>query len=935
MKVTCPSCQKHYNLNEAKIPLGVKTAKCKSCGHPVPLKPDKDLSPVHSLKKELSWAPAEKSGLTPIQASQKRDGFIIITCGNCRKKYKIRQSKIPPTATGLKCQACGNKIALPLSASLKVQKDQLQGDNEKAKERRARRILMSQEVPPPINAPRKKKWLFAAAAGIILVVIVTILGGLNLIKVAWLNRVLPDFSEKETEKAVFIKKEPFLVLNLNIPFILNIIENRIDVNKKTSQYRMTMSTLQSMRLNRLELYLYSGPENQVLPVILAKGGDPKYLKNLFSNQEPFKSYFKRKSDGNYLLKKDALDKENKYDLPSQPYQITVAENGAVFAPLSFANAIRENKELILNTHAARFVKSIETLRDLAAVAILISEDLYNGWEKKIQNHPAIAANPVTAKIAGMGSEIISLLTGSLKSVEVLALGFRFTENEGRTLSYAQQFRQDVDGESVYRQLASGNFKDAKVDGIIRNIIEFFQDQRLTPKLQFRENRLSVEFNWSKKDDDAFLAAISEATTEPLFARSKKLEPTDRPIRTQPSEENYLADQVDPDALKPEILLRVRDDHKPVSEYADFTEKDLTNLNVRWIEGHNQAVDSLAVQLPKGPFRAHVYWDVYFFAKNKPQDLMGNSVQEFKAVSYRLEKGSLKNIHAAFGRVQLNLQTNIKRLSFLRIEGSDPKPQTLPSGDKVAVGFNKNEITYRTGNANVIRTIAYDADGKRLKQDDYTRSKRGNRVVYFWGEPVKFEIVTSTKVLKKLIEFDIKQRQVDENAYQTFQQTVEKQREIVKTLKSLDRARRKDRSYYGDDLAGLYYIYDRGKKKPVKLIDPEIAHSDPAGQKRFGYRLKPYKDYYFTVLSGVAANGVNQSYKRRSQKTTFTWEKGTITTTPLTRHPDLVAIPEDKSQPTFFLQWGQVFKKRLNGEKLEYLPENYENSGWTEAKFIER
>lgn len=70
------------------------------------------------------------------------------------------------------------------------------------------------------------------------------------------------------------------------------------------------------------------------------------------------------------------------------------------------------------------------------------------------------------------------------------------------------------------------------------------------------------------------------------------------------------------------------------------------------------------------------------------------------------------------------------------------------------------------------------------------------------------------------------------------------------------------------------------------------------------------------------------------KTKFTWENGRVTTTALTRHPDLVAIPADESQPTFFLQWGQVFIKPLKGETLEYLPENYYEDGWVEAKFID-
>ena len=90
-----------------------------------------------------------------------------------------------------------------------------------------------------------------------------------------------------------------------------------------------------------------------------------------------------------------------------------------------------------------------------------------------------------------------------------------------------------------------------------------------------------------------------------------------------------------------------------------------------------------------------------------------------------------------------------------------------------------------------------------------------------------------------------------------------------------------------------------------------------------------------MLSGVESNGVKKDYNRRSKESRFSWQKGTITTTSLTRHPDLAAIPADPSQPTFFLQWGQVFMKSLNGEKLEYLPDGYYNKGWVEARYIEK
>jgi hypothetical protein len=121
---------------------------------------------------------------------------------------------------------------------------------------------------------------------------------------------------------------------------------------------------------------------------------------------------------------------------------------------------------------------------------------------------------------------------------------------------------------------------------------------------------------------------------------------------------------------------------------------------------------------------------------------------------------------------------------------------------------------------------------------------------------------------------------------------------------------------------------------MKLINNKIAQSDPLGQKRFGYRLKPYKGYYFTVLSGTESNGVKQDYPKQSKKKMFAWHKGTFKMTPFAQSPDLVAIPEDKSQPTFFLQWGQVYMKQLNGSSLKYLPQDYYSQGWVEAAFIE-
>jgi predicted Zn finger-like uncharacterized protein len=1183
MKITCSNCQKSYQINEAKIPAGIKTAKCKACGHsmplkgqdpdkpsagtpvikrscpycgqmhalrqdkippatttikckscnrPVPLKLEKAPGLIHSLKKEASQPSEDKPAITPSARPTRQPDILTLTCAKCNKNYKINPEKIPPKAKAMKCKACGFRIPIPA-----------------AKDSPLAGTPAALDMPPPVKGPRKKIGLYAVAAGLVLVLIAGTLAGLKIFK----DRTQIEFpavsDEQKALSSAILEKGPFVALNLNVPLVLDNINQRVDKDQKTLKFRTMLSLVKSLKIKRLEIYLYADRQNRMLPVILAQGSNAKHLDKIFTRQEPFKQYFERQSSGRYRFKKEALAEEDKFNFPGEPYQMTVLQKSAVFAPLSFASAITANKDLLLKTDLAQFANSIAAQGDLAEVAVRVPEDIQKGWEKKIQDNPALKNNPQVAMMAGMGAGILSQLTDSLKPVEVLALGFRFDGKNGRALSYAQRFRPQIDGQAVYQKLNSGDLKDVEVDGVIRALIELFQDRRYKHKLQFANNRLALDLSWLKKDDQVFLAALAKATMGQLFAQSMELTPTAGPVTAEYMDDPHLFTTVDdktlkpkipqivkqslfpgnywnfgenpqmtldldpvnipnatlaeltykvnsiqspegkdilrpeknkvkpkinpgsvfpgslslsvkngtppealgtakiyfnvslPDALQvfefkigeknqrtkksgdvevtlgrlekdvaqvtytggktarliaydqtgkalasresmsssssvsmrfqgiidtlkvvvavsmlecpfeidvdlnggkelalsrnPEIPTRIRYNHHPVPRFSNFTQEELDRLTVIWKEADEREwTDNLEIQLPKGPFNGQANWEVHFFGHNQPQILSGNAIQGSQDISFRLDKGQLGKASAAFGLVQLNINTGIERLNFAKKDSLKPEVRTISSGESVSVSFDKNEVTYSTGKAHAIQTMAYDEYGKRLKQDNYTSIKAGKRKIYFWGQPTRFEMDLATQTLEKKINFDIKPRSLDENAYQEFKATIDNQRDVVTALKSIDRARRKDRSYYGEDLAGLYYLYHRKKKKPMRLLDKDIAHSDPAGQKRFGYKVKPYKGYYFSVLSGAEANGVNKNYKRRSKKTKFVWKKGRITTSALTRHPDLVAIPQDKSQPTFFLQWGQVFMKSLNGETLEYLPENYYKKGWVEVKFID-
>ena len=1196
MKITCSNCQKSYNINPTKIPAGIKSAKCKNCGHPMPLKAKAAVKPaavrsiteakdavksgagtpvikrsclycgqshtlrrdkippdtatikckscgrpvslkleeapktslVHSLKKEASQP---KAAGAPKEAGVQPPAVLTLTCASCNKRYKIQSHKIPPTAKSLKCRACGHRIKLPMPKVSPVEQ-----------------ISTPATISSTAGQSRRKLRLYALAASILLLVLVGAYAGLKLYKDRWEGPLSSGAKGQPAISSELLTHEPFLALNLNVPLILKNIDRRVEKDKKTLKFRTTMTLVKSLKLKRVDLFLYAGRQKQILPVILAWGSNAKHLEKIFARQESFEKFFERKSAGKYRFKQEALENTDNYRFSDEPYQMTLLDKGAVLAPVSVSGAIEADKNLLLSTAIAGFTESIADPQDLVRVAVRIPKGIQKGWEKEIQRNPALAKNPQAAMIAGMGSGILAQLTDSLKPGETMALGFRCNGENGRALSYAQQFRQGVDGNAVYQKLDSGDLQDVAVDGIIRALLELFQDDRYEHTLDFADNRLALEFSWSKKDDEAFLASLSKATIGQMFAQSIELAPTPGPIISEYKDDPHLFTTVDgkvlkpkipriikqslfpghywnygenpqmtleldpvdipnaalaaltyevrsiqspdgkdllrteenkykpslspggefpgnltlsikngtppeslgtariqfmlslPDALQifefkngeekgtlkksggiqvtlgrlekdiadvtytggksvrliaydktgkalmpresmsssssaaarfqgvidtlkviaatsmlefpfevevdlnggqelklsrqPEIPERIRYNHLPVPTYSNFLESDLENLAVTWREAGDQGwTDNLEVHLAKGPFSGQADWEVHFFGQDQPRVLTGNAIQGARDISYRVEKGGLAGVSAAFGIVKLNIKSDITRLRFSKKDGGQPQTQQLPSGEPVSVSFNKNEISYGADKVQIIQVMAYDSFGKRLKQGNYSSSKGGNRKIYFWGQPTRFEMDLATKILTKKIEFEIKQRPLEAKAYRKYKDNIDNHRNIVSILKSIDRARRKDRSYYGDDLAGLYYLYGRKSKKPMRLFAKVIAHSDPAGQKRFGYKAKPYNGYYFTVLSGTEAKGLKKGYKRRSKKTKFVWKKGRVSTSALTRHPDLVAIPEDQSQPTFFLQWGQVFMKPLKGETLKYLPENHYKEGWAEAKFI--
>jgi predicted Zn finger-like uncharacterized protein len=1155
-QITCLYCSKTYSINPKAIPVGVTSTKCKACGHTISLEPK-------------IIEPPKPEAVKPAQTDT---GTRVITCVYCSKKYNINAAKIPPEVTTTKCQACGHTISLKTDP---VVSPALQTEFEKKTGQLQQQSTFPTgkegvlETPPvvdpgrPVNPIWKQPWALAAAAGIIIVVLASYFVGTHwnqlsgsrfgLDKITAKKPAVHKSSEdkpehkKEPAAVSVAPAEPFFAARFNVPRLLEAVDQNLPEEKKDITFKMTTGIFKSIGLGKVQLYLYPHPEHTFLPVILAEGEDGESLEKQLKSQENFIRFLKHQPDGSYLFNKKALPEDKQSNFPIEQYRIQFVDNIAVCAPENFAEVLEEGEDRIHKSRVAQMMTSVANPQDLAVVSVIVPENFSTDWQKKIQNNPALKQNPQAAMIAAMGGGLIARLSESLKGTESLAVGFRLDDTNGRVLSYAQQFRDDVDGQKIVDHLESGNQADFNVDGIALKLIELLNDPRYQHQIAQQNNRINLELNWDEQDDQALLASLSEATIGQLFAQSIDLAPSEGPIGTQYAEPPRISTSVNvnklketlPEAVqkslfpgkywssgdeprmtldldtlqfpnvsmaqltyevlevlttdgtgvmrreesqfqyklrpgsispgyidvrvkkgtpaealgtakirfqialpsslkkmeffsdsepgtlresdevrvklerlekdvakvtyrggvsaqlfafdksgrplasresmssssavatrfhgeiktlmvavvqemfeypfkvdvdlnrgkelalsyKPENPKRLRYDHHPITTYVNITAEELSDLEVKWREsGALTWTDSLNVTLPKGPFNGDIRWEVHFFGENKPLYLSGNSFYGPRDISYGLSNGELQKAHAAFGKIRMKISSKIQRLTFEK--DSAEKSIVLLSGIQVNARFNKNEITFDAGKADVIQTMAFDSQGRRLKKAGYTGIKGSQKKIYFWGLPAKFVIDVSTQKIKKTLNFDIKQRPLNEAEYAKFKKEIENQRVIVNTLKQIARARNRDRTKYGDDLAGLYYLYDRKKKKPITLIHQKVAHSDPAGRERFGYKLSPFKGYYFTLLSGVESGGAKHNYRRMPKQQTFRWKKGSFKSSAFLQPPDLVAIPQDETQPTFFIQYNQVFMKQLNGSKLTHLPEDYYNQGWIEAKFLE-
>jgi len=391
----------------------------------------------------------------------------------------------------------------------------------------------------------------------------------------------------------------------------------------------------------------------------------------------------------------------------------------------------------------------------------------------------------------------------------------------------------------------------------------------------------------------------------------------------------------PNEPSADVAVRYLYQEPPI--YRSIAAEEIADSKVEWKREEKRKWDNgLSMPLPVGAgHHLRSEWEVHWFGKDKPLLLNGNGGAWQGKASWRANEG-LDQAGAVFGKLKVTIPTAIRTLVFAKQKDEEWLKQAQDKGGEIELRFNLNLVEYVAGPHQVLDFRLYDKDGRELKANSGPSSKPGGQARLCWGQPTRARIVISQEAIAKVFSFEQALPTADAGAFAKYKQQIADQKKVFDALKQISNSSRQVNGY-GDDLAGLYYLYSlRGReedRKPLKLILIEVAHACPEGAERFGYEAKPYAGYLFSVVQHKIQQGEKKPYRRAPKEVEFQWENGKFKALPFWEPVGIVAYPQDPSSPTFILSWGIVYMKEIGGKKPEAFPENVWKEKWAQVNFL--
>ena len=209
------------------------------------------------------------------------------------------------------------------------------------------------------------------------------------------------------------------------------------------------------------------------------------------------------------------------------------------------------------------------------------------------------------------------------------------------------------------------------------------------------------------------------------------------------------------AYKPEVPRYTRFDQTPLVNHADVSSLDVNELAVHWRQekkgSHFEQV--LSVALPEN-VAVQPDWEVYAHHGRGKTRLNGTSVKDNWRAAYLCRSNGHREAQQVSGSLLLSVFGRIKRVTLQREDLEELCCVEMPGRTHLDLDLDKNRLSYMVLGGHVVQLAAYDAQGRRLKQDPAWQIQAGMKSVYFWGVPDRVILDVSTQTRVATLDFEL-------------------------------------------------------------------------------------------------------------------------------------------------------------------------------------
>jgi hypothetical protein len=207
------------------------------------------------------------------------------------------------------------------------------------------------------------------------------------------------------------------------------------------------------------------------------------------------------------------------------------------------------------------------------------------------------------------------------------------------------------------------------------------------------------------------------------------------------------------SYEPEVPRYTRFDPMPLVQYEPLLSLDVNDLTVQWRQERRQNYfrQILSVDFPAN-VAVQSNWEVYAHQNDHKVRLNGSSVVDNQRVVYRCH--GAKAVDQMSGSLWFNMYGQIKRVNLSQQDLVDMCCVAMPRGKYLDVHLDKNKLSYRVLGGEVIQLAAFDAQGRRLRQDPTWRTEQGMKSLYFWGVPANVVLDISTQTKAARLDFNL-------------------------------------------------------------------------------------------------------------------------------------------------------------------------------------